>query len=252
MGVLGVALFAIAAVLHLFFLIRYRTWYFTPMLVGTVMEVVGYVFRLLSSQQDPYSVSWFVTQYFFIVVAPVFFSAAIYTLVSILINVYGRRYAPLPPNAILWLFITCDIVATMVQVAGAALVGVAYSNQRDPRTYNHILLAGLAFQVFSFAVFLAVLTWTLVKVRKSLRRTDATFVIGLVVATLAVYMRTCFRLAETAEGLLQDLSTHEVFFGCLEFAPIVLAVFIFVYYHPGRWLRSSVRDEKARQKPQRG
>jgi hypothetical protein len=50
-------------------------------------------------------------------------------------------------------------------------------------------------------------------------------------------LRTCFRLAETAEGLLATLSTHEVYFGCLEFAPIVIAVYLLVYWHPGRWLR---------------
>jgi len=57
--------------------------------------------------------------------------------------------------------------ATIVQIAGAALVGAAYSHHKDPTTYNHILLAGLAFQVFSFAVFLAVLAATLLKARSS-------------------------------------------------------------------------------------
>ncbi|CAK1364858.1 unnamed protein product [Cercospora beticola] len=185
-GVLGVVLFFIAAVAHLYLLIRHRTWYFTPMLVGTIMEIVGYTFRLLSSQQNPYSVPYFVIQYFFIVVAPVLFSAAIYTIVSVMINIYGREFAPLPPKAVLGIFITCDIVATIVQVAGAALVGVAYSNQKDPTTPNNILLAGLAFQVFSFAVFLVILTWTLVKARKSPERINAGFVVGLVMATLAV------------------------------------------------------------------
>ncbi|PIA95143.1 hypotheticalsprotein [Cercospora beticola] len=243
-GVLGVVLFFIAAVAHLYLLIRHRTWYFTPMLVGTIMEIVGYTFRLLSSQQNPYSVPYFVIQYFFIVVAPVLFSAAIYTIVSVMINIYGREFAPLPPKAVLGIFITCDIVATIVQVAGAALVGVAYSNQKDPTTPNNILLAGLAFQVFSFAVFLVILTWTLVKARKSPERINAGFVVGLVMATLAVYLRTVFRLAETAEGLMATLSTHEVYFGCLEFAPIVVAVFIFTYWHPGRWLKSGVLAER--------
>lgn len=153
-----------------------------------------------------------------------------------MINVYGRQYAPMPPKLILWIFIVCDVAATIIQIAGAALVGVAYSNQEDPTTPNNILLAGLAFQVFSFAVFLVVLFWTLVKARKSPTTISRSFVAALVVATLAVYLRTCFRLAETAEGLLQNLSTHEVFFGCLEFAPIVVAVFLFTYWHPGRWL----------------
>lgn len=263
-GVLGVVLFFIAAVAHLYLLVRHRTWYFTPMLVGTIstflspphsttytnrtfsstVEIVGYAFRLLSSQQNPYSVPYFVVQYFFIVVAPVLFSAAIYTIVSVMINIYGREFAPLPPKAVLGIFITCDVVATIVQVAGAALVGVAYSNQRDPTTPNNILLAGLAFQVFSFAVFLVILTWTLMKARKSPERINTGFVVGVVIATLAVYLRTVFRLAETAEGLMETLSTHEVYFGCLEFAPIVVAVFIFTYWHPGRWLKSGVLADR--------
>ena len=203
------------------------------------MEIVGYIFRILSSQKDPYAIPYFVVQYFFIVVAPVFFSAGIYTIVNGLIKVYGREYSPLPPKVILWLFISCDVVATIVQVAGAALVGVAYSNQKNPTTFNNILLGGLAFQVFSFAVFLVVLGWVLWKARSSPARVDRGFLIAVVVATLAVYLRTCFRLAETAEGLMQNLSTHEAFFGCLEFAPIVIAVFLFTYWHPGRWLSAS-------------
>jgi hypothetical protein len=178
-----------------------------------------------------------VVQYFFIVVAPVFFSAAIYAVVSVLINRFGREHSPLPPKAVLGIFITCDVVATIVQIAGAALVGVAYSNQKNPTTPNNILLAGLAFQVFSFAVFLIILTWVLVKARRSPVTVNRGFTVALIVATLAVYLRTCFRLAETAEGLMQTLSTHEVFFGCLEFAPIVVAVYLFTYWHPGRWLK---------------
>ena len=61
-GVLGVVLFAIALAAHLFLLLRHRTWYFSTVVVGTAMEIVGYAFRILSSQQNPYSVPWFVAQ----------------------------------------------------------------------------------------------------------------------------------------------------------------------------------------------
>jgi len=164
-------------------------------------------------------------------------SAAIYTTVSKMIGVYGTKYAPLPPKLILWVFVASDIVATIVQVTGASLVGVAYSKQKDPTAYNHILLAGLAFQVFSFAIFLIVLAATLYKARRSPNSIDRIFVLALVVATLAVYLRTCFRLSETAQGLMSTLSTHEVYFGCLEFAPVVVAVYLLIWWHPGRWLR---------------
>lgn len=61
-GALGVILFLVGLVAHLYLLLRHRTWYFSTVVVGTIMEIVGYAFRILSSQQNPYSVPWFVVQ----------------------------------------------------------------------------------------------------------------------------------------------------------------------------------------------
>lgn len=72
----GLVLFAIALVAHVVQLARYRTWYFTPIVVGIALEMVGYVSRALSSRRNPYSVTYFVIQYFFIVTAPVMFSVS--------------------------------------------------------------------------------------------------------------------------------------------------------------------------------
>lgn len=238
LGVLGAVLFGIAFFGHSYRLFQYRTWYFSPVTLGTAMELVGYAFRLLSSQVDPYSVINFVVQYFFIVIAPIFFSAAIYTLLTIFINRTRREYAPLPPKLILWIFITCDIVATITQVAGAALVGVSASREKDPTTPNNILLAGLAFQVFSFFLFCTCLGICLYRARKIVLSSLKAFSAALCTATLLVYLRTCFRLAETAEGLNSSLATHEAYFGALEFAPIVTAVFILAAWHPGKCLPS--------------
>ena len=219
-------------------LFKYRTWYFSTIIVGTVMEVIGYIVRCLASQDDPYSVPFFVVQYFFIVVAPVFFSAAIYTILSVMINAIGSQYSPLPPKVILGIFITSDVVATVIQVAGSALIGVAYSGNNDPNTPNHILLAGLAFQVFSFAAYIVCLGIFLYRARNVVSTSFKLFSAALLFATFMVYFRTCIRLAETSQGLQHWLSTHEVIFGCLEFAPMLLAVYTLLYFHPGRWLRS--------------
>lgn len=73
---LALALFGIALVLHIWRLIKFRTWYFIPVTIGLAMEIVGYISRTLSSQKNPYAVLYFVIQYFFIVVAPVMFSVS--------------------------------------------------------------------------------------------------------------------------------------------------------------------------------
>jgi hypothetical protein len=184
---------------------------------------------------DPYRVVFFVVQYFFIVVAPVFFSAAIYTVLSILITITGCQHAPLPPKVILWIFITCDVVATVIQILGAALIGVAESNRRDPTTANNILLAGLAFQAFSFLVFILLFALFVYRTRRvALKIVRPTFYVAFSLAVVLVYLRVCFRLAETAEGLYGILNTHEVYFGTLEFAPVVVAVGVLLMWHPGR------------------
>ena len=100
-------------------------------------------------------------------VAPVFFAAAIYTVLSILISATkSRSYAPLSPKLILWIFITCDVVATVVQILGAALIGVASSNRKDPTMANNILLGGLAFQAASFLLFIVLYSVFLWRARK--------------------------------------------------------------------------------------
>lgn len=171
--------------------------------------------------------------------------AAIYTLITIAINRIGRKFSPLGPKVILWIFIVCDVVATIVQVAGAAMIGVAYSNGKDPTTPNHILLAGLVLQVIAFFIFILVFVAFIWRSRNQTTKEFKTFAAATFVATLAVYLRTLFRLAETAQGLEETLSTHEVYFGCLEFLPIVVAVYIFIYWHPGKWLGSKQNRGKS-------
>jgi hypothetical protein len=135
--------------------IRFRTWFISvPILVGTLMEIVGYTFRILASRKNPYSVIYFVGQYFCIVVAPALYSAAIFGTLSMLIQHVGSDFFPLRPRMIFWLFITCDAVATIIQVVGASLIGSAYSNGKNPNLPNRILLAGLIFQVASFPIFI--------------------------------------------------------------------------------------------------
>ena len=55
-------------------------------------------------------------------------------------------------------------------------------------------------------------------------------------ASLLIFIRILFRLAETAQGVFGYLMVHEVFFGILEFAPVISAVSILAIFHPGRWI----------------
>ncbi|KAL8938788.1 MAG: hypothetical protein Q9216_003710 [Gyalolechia sp. 2 TL-2023] len=257
LSALAVALFGLLLVLHSYRLFTTRLYAFSILLMFTTLcEVIGYAFRMRSSPPplgNPYNVINFIVQYFFIVCAPVFLSAAIYTTLTSFIGAMSgenraaaRQLSPLglSKKTILGIFITCDVVATIVQVAGAALIGVAESNRKSPDTANNILLGGLAFQVFAFLVFLVLLFIFLQNSRITRKVTEVddagkrnalrTYAFALVVSSLLVYLRTIFRLAETAQGVMGYASSHEPFFGALEFAPIVVAITLLGWWHPGR------------------
>lgn len=230
----------------------YRCWWFVTFPVGLVFEVVGYIARSLSAKKNPYNLLYFILNYFFIVTAPVFLAAGIYTILSALIPRLGRQYSFIPPKVVLWFFIASDVVATITQVAGAALIGVAQSNREDPTTANNILLGGLAYQVFSMGLYVILTMSFLFRARSVIPRRGLTvFSIVFAIATVLIYLRTCFRLAETAEGLGGSLSSNEIYFACLEFAPVALAVLLYAIWFPGRCVGSKVRVTKEEQDMER-
>ncbi|SGY13733.1 BQ5605_C010g05958 [Microbotryum silenes-dioicae] len=230
-------IFALSFIVHFLYLVMSRgTRTFQILIVcGCAMEVGGYVVRILS-HKNPFIVSYFVAQYFLIVVAPCFFSGAFYLALS---NALGR----LPPNEsrtlmpfggkkLVIIFVIADTITTIIQIAGAALIGVAESSRTrgdpssiTPQQANDILLSGLALQCASFLCFYYLLITFAVRASKMtptpLRKT---FLAILSITSFLVLTRTVYRLAETAEGIFGYASSNEWLFGLLEFAPVALAV----------------------------
>ncbi|CAO1631707.1 unnamed protein product [Jaminaea pallidilutea] len=218
--------------------------YHSLIVFGCAMEIVGYAFRLRASS-NPFLLISFVLQYFMIVVAPVFFTAAIYLSLSVLGTTSTQSHKldtphshlttlRLPcnvrPSAVLGFFVTADVLTTLLQVIGAALVGVGYSRQADNRTppltpqdANKILIAGLAVQTAYFAIFclgfsvFAVQAW-----RSAAGRVKA--VLGSILcASVLLLTRIVFRLAEAAAGSDSTVSQNQGLF-LIEYIPVVVAI----------------------------
>ena len=130
------------------------------------------------------------------------------------------------------------MISTVIQIAGAASIGSAESDSKNPTIPNNILLAGLAFQTLAFTIFLILLVSFRYALLSSSQesRSDDPFFAALSTASLLIYLRTIFRLAETSQGVFGYMSTHEGFFGGLEFVPVVVAVWTLGVWHPGRWI----------------
>jgi hypothetical protein len=221
------------------------------------MEMVGYVERSLSAKKDPYRVIYFVLQYFFIVVAPVFLTASIYICLNKLIAwAQGNGYDAssrkwLKPTCILWGFVACDVISIGIQVAGAAMIGKAESDMHDATTPNNILLGGLVFQSVAFLIFLIILGFFIGSLAKDSHSGvrlggQRSFISALTIACVLVFLRLLFRLAETAQGIFGYVRMHEAFFGALEFAPIVITVYILAWWHPARRIAQKGQEPESR------
>lgn len=77
-----VVLFAISTVFHCIQSIQKRAWFMTPFIIGGFFETIGYIGRILSSD-DPYARTPFIMQTLLILLAPALFAASIY-MVSLL------------------------------------------------------------------------------------------------------------------------------------------------------------------------
>ncbi|KAL2068026.1 hypothetical protein VTL71DRAFT_16124 [Oculimacula yallundae] len=244
--ILGIVFFTLLFFAHLFQTLRSRLWSFIPLTIACVMEVVGYSFRALSSRKDPYRITFFVVQYFLIVTAPVLISASIYVCLTKVLSWAAEsgldlstRTVLLRRKVVLWTFITIDVFCTILQITGAGLIGGATSNGKDPSTANNILLAGLAIQTAAYFVYLILLSVVITAIYRDRRMVQkvgkSPFLVMLAAASILIFIRTVFRLAETSQGVFGHLSSHEAYFGGLEFAPVVVAVLILAVWFPSRW-----------------
>jgi hypothetical protein len=81
-------------------------------------------------------------------------TASIYLCLARLTVVYGAHLSVLSPQKYTILFISCDIVSLVLQAVGGALTATANTNA-DSDVGVDIMIAGLAFQVFSLLIFMA-------------------------------------------------------------------------------------------------
>lgn len=249
--IIAIVTFAILALVHTYQAARYRTKFFSMVILASIFEIVGYIFRI-EAHGNPYDVRWFVVSYFMLVVSPVLYSAAIYACLSSLVR--GRW--------ILATFVTLDVLTTVMQIAGAAGIGASESHRKDPTSFNNILIAGLAIQTFSILAFIGVLSVYIHSVRRGRHSSSSSHsileedgprrtgpfafgqkdkvastgqLLALLGATLLVFARTVFRLGEAADGVLGPASSNEILFAMLDYFPIIIAVALLSIGHPGRY-----------------
>ncbi|KAG9252232.1 RTA1 like protein-domain-containing protein [Emericellopsis atlantica] len=240
------AIFGIAAVLHLAAMIPYRSWFPLPMIVGCGMEAAGYYFRS-RSHNDVRKILPFVIQHLLVLSAAPLLAATIYMSprrISRVLEaehlIVGRRWATK-------VFIVVDIGCFVTQAAGAILSG-----SEDPDEASNgrtTILAGLILQVCAFALFVA----CAVKFHTSMHSASLSlassrnlawqkYLYGLYVASLLFVVRNITRIVEYQQGSDGELLSNEVWLYVLDAVVMLAVVFVMLVLHPGR-LRRKARKQ---------
>ncbi|KAF4554496.1 Sphingoid long-chain base transporter RSB1-like protein [Elsinoe fawcettii] len=245
------AMFVIFLIAHIGQGILYKTWGFMGgMVAGLFLEIIGYGARI-GLHGNVFSFDFFVMYLVCLTIAPAFISASIYLCLSRIIVVCGEDIAPFKPRTYTLTFVCCDFVSLVLQAAGGALA----ASSDDSGNGVDIMVAGLAFQVVSLALYMGVAADFFLRVRKAhesqfnprfhdVRRNKLFkyMTIALGVATVLIFVRCVYRVAELSKGFNSHLANDEVAFNILEGPMIWLAVLVLTAFHPGLCFRGAFQE----------
>ncbi|OOQ83630.1 RTA1 domain protein [Penicillium brasilianum] len=242
-----------------------RTWtYMGAMTAGLILEILGYIGRVMM-HSNPFDFNAFLLYLICLTLAPAFFTAAIYVCLGRIVIVYGEDISRIRPRMYTILFVTCDIIALVLQAAGGAITSIANSDQKSlSDTGVNIMIAGLAFQVASLTLFIVLASEFALRVRRSSEdvKNASTasvrsglkwkmFLLGkcLAIAVLTIFTRSIFRVAELKGGFNSDLANDEISLMILESTMIAIACICMTAAHPAvamgrRWGELSAKPHR--------
>ncbi|KAK1590821.1 RTA1 like protein [Colletotrichum navitas] len=222
--------------------------------LGVLTEIVGYIGRIIS-WTNQWEESGFMIQVCALTTAPAFMAAAIYLCIRQIVTAFEPKNSRIPPEWYTRIFIPCDLTSLVLQAVGGALASVAHHRNESTHTGDNVMLAGLAFQVFTMLLFMVVaadfglrtylrargahlpnLSLTLdnhpamVCLRAS-RRFKA-FLVALSLATVCIFARCIFRVVELSGGWTGPLMARQDLFIAFEGAMIATAVLALNVFHP--------------------
>ncbi|KAH6603732.1 hypothetical protein Trco_008507 [Trichoderma cornu-damae] len=237
-GIAFDVVFGLAFTGHVVQAIRFRRWTSALFAIGALTEAIGWAGRTWNAK-CPYNHEAFLIQITTLIIAPTFFAAGLYVLLGILIKQLGNHTSTLSPSHYAIIFCTSDIISLVVQAVGGALAAKASVEiNGNLATGTHIMVAGIAFQLFTMSVFaLFFIDFLRRASHLVIKRPIKLILVPLCVAFFMIYIRSIYRTIELAEGWTGFLITHEGYFIGLDAALMVVAVTVFLIFDPAVLLR---------------
>ncbi|KAI0094862.1 RTA-like protein [Irpex rosettiformis] len=275
-----VVLFGISTLIHTIEALRYRIWWLIPtVLLAGAGEIIGWAGRLWSTYNLPDQTP-FMMQIVCTIIAPTPLLAAIFIIFTRLTQTLGTCYSRLSPRWYSRVFLTCDIIALVIQGAGGGIAAGAKTNSAASSGGN-IMLAGIVFQLgimprptvqlvntdklqrlvaaqLAFVAFATEFFYRFVHNRPILRKRDSVeglnktptwnaklklMSLGLAISMGFLIIRSIYRTVELGDGWTGRVLRTQVYFNVFDGAMVLVAIFILNAFHPGFLLFSNAARE---------
>ncbi|KAH7410088.1 parasitic phase-specific protein PSP-1 [Phaeosphaeria sp. MPI-PUGE-AT-0046c] len=215
----------------------FRTWGHTACVgAGSILQVIGYAGRI-QLHSNPFSFNAFLMQIICITIAPVFYCAAVYVLLSQFIARTDISLSRFNPRLFYWIFIPADITCLVLQSVGGALSATGRT-EADVDVGVNISIAGLSLQVVVLILFLAFFSDYLFALQRrkglgSLAKNVRIFLVFLILTVVCILIRCIYRIVELKGGYFgPNFRQQDEFIG-LEGAVMCVAVVCLILAHPG-------------------
>ncbi|KAL2222275.1 RTA1 like protein-domain-containing protein [Thermoascus aurantiacus ATCC 26904] len=237
-AVIFIILFISTTLLHTYHLLRTRTWFFIPLVIGGYFESVGYIGRAMSAHQSPnWTLGPYVMQSTLLLIAPALFAASIYMeLGRIIILVHAEQYSLVRVNWLTKIFVTGDVLSFLMQASGA---GLMVKDASTMGTGRNVIIAGLFVQIVFFCFFLCSALVFQSRISKyPTSQSEAPYIpwrkhmYALHASSLLILIRSVFRVIEYIEGQDGFLMHNEVFLYMFDALLMFLVMVVFIVIHP--------------------
>ncbi|KAK3330909.1 RTA1 like protein-domain-containing protein [Apodospora peruviana] len=217
---------------------------------GVILEILGYAGRVMS-WKNQWDENGFLMQICCLTIAPAFLAAGIYLCLRRIVYVFGPENSRIAPEMYTRIFIPCDVISLVLQAAGGAMASIASHNGESVDTGDNIMIAGLAFQVFTLLLFIGCSIDFALKVYRRQRKYGADafdqsdvarktrgswqfkgLLAALTISTICIFWRSVFRVAELSQGWEGPLMKRQDLFIGFEGVMIIVSCLVMNVFHP--------------------
>ncbi|KAM0081140.1 hypothetical protein ACKRZS_006689 [Fusarium odoratissimum] len=252
-AVIFVVLFSITTIIHVFQLIKTKTWYMLAFCLGGISEIAGYIGRAINSTEDPgcWTLGPYVVQSVLLLIAPALMAASIYMILSrVILLTEGEVHAVIRRRWLTKIFVVGDIISIELQSAGGSMMSGANEGNNLMKIGEYVIIGGLFFQLAIFGIFIVVVSVFHRRMNRSPTNKSLEpsirwrhYLTTLYITSGFIWVRSLFRVIEYLDGNDGYLMRTEAFMFVFDATLIWIVMVWMNWYHPseiGLLLRNEI------------